>query len=54
MWNFQFHNRVWNPINAVAFSHEERKSLKRRGIEPVDIETARSLAQLNFHLKLFL
>jgi hypothetical protein len=51
MWHFGFGTWVYNPMNAVAHSHEEYKSLKRRGIEPIDFETARTLSQLSFHLR---
>lgn len=37
-----------NPFSRVAVSDEERKSMKRRGIEPIDFETARSLARVQF------
>lgn len=51
MWHFGFGTKISNPMNAVAYSHEEYKSLKRRGIEPMDFETARSLSQLSFYLR---
>jgi hypothetical protein len=54
MWNLTFQVFMTNPLNAVAHTHEERKSLKRRGIEPLDFETAKSLAQLNFRMKLYM
>lgn len=50
MWHFGFGTKISNPMNAVAYSHEEYKSLKRRGIEPMDFETARSLTRLSFSL----
>lgn len=45
-------NIYLNPMSAVAYTHEERKALKRRGIEPIDFETARSLARLSFHMRI--
>lgn len=51
MWHFGLGTWVYNPMNAVAHSHEEYKSLKRRGIEPIDFETARTFSQLSFYLK---
>ncbi len=51
MWHFGLGTWVYNPMSAVAHSHEEYKSLKRRGIEPIDFETARTLSQLSFYLK---
>ncbi len=51
MWHFGFGMMIGNPMNSVAYSHEEYKSLKRRGIEPIDFETARSLSQLSFYMR---